>query len=345
MITTEHTTPIKHNLYAREAAHQIGVSEADIIANGVGADLDNYAVRLTPAFPAIMSRIETLGRVTACTRNADAIHEKNGTYKNLQLNGQTGIALGKEIDLRIFYQHWAHGFAVIETADQITHRSLQFFDASGDAVHKIYLGVDSNIDAFQHLLNGFSDSDQTPGMQTEAPPALPIARDDSAIDLSGLRDAWRAMTNTHQFFGLLDQFKVQRHQALRLVGPEFAVPVEADSVRRLLQCVAADATPIMVFTGSRGMIQIHSGAVQHIEQNGEWLQIRDDGFHFHLRQDRIASAWVVKKPTSDGIITSLELFDAQHENNSMLFGLRKQGKPELSAWRDAIAQLPLLSRG
>ena len=110
----------------------------------------------------------------------------------------------------------------------------------------------------------------------------------------------------------------------------------------LLHLAAAQATPIMVFVGNRGMIQIHGGPVANIKQTGPWLNVLDSDFNLHLREDHIASAWIVRKPTADGIVTSLELFDDMHENIVMFFGRRKPGQPELPAWRELISQLPPL---
>ncbi len=92
----------------------------------------------------------------------------------------------------------------------------------------------------------------------------------------------------------------------------------------------------MVFVGNAGMIQIHSGPVKKIAVMGPWLNVLDEGFNLHLRTDHVASAWVVGKPTSDGLVTSLELFDAKGETIAMLFGERKPGQPELLTWRALV---------
>ncbi|MFM2045214.1 MAG: hypothetical protein RLY86_3790, partial [Pseudomonadota bacterium] len=48
---------------------------------------------------------------------------------------------------------------------------------------------------------------------------------------------------------------------------------------------------------------------------------------------------IVRKPTRDGIVTSLELFDRHNTPFLQMFGERKPGKPELDSWRDLIADL------
>jgi putative hemin transport protein len=48
---------------------------------------------------------------------------------------------------------------------------------------------------------------------------------------------------------------------------------------------------------------------------------------------------VVVKPTVDGDVTSLELYDKDGNNIVMFFGKRKPGEPELQAWREIVAGL------
>ena len=109
----------------------------------------------------------------------------------------------------------------------------------------------------------------------------------------------------------------------------------------------------MVFVGSAGCIQIHTGPVKRVEPmefEGKdagapvvrWLNVLDPGFNLHLREDLIAQVWVVEKPTSDGVVTSLEAFDVNGDLMAMFFGARKPGKPEFQAWRDILGHLPRL---
>ncbi len=65
----------------------------------------------------------------------------------------------------------------------------------------------------------------------------------------------------------------------------------------------------------------------------------DPGFNLHLREDLVASAWLVRKPTTDGIVTSIEVFDARGELIVQMFGARKPGVPELEEWRTLVADL------
>lgn len=205
----------------------------------------------------------------------------------------------------------------------------------------MFLREHSDLEAFDAFVARWRDPDQQPGMAVEPVPPAAIDTPDSEIDGDGFRAAWKGMTDTHQFFGLLRDFGVSRTQALRLAPPQFVRQVDNNATRTILEQAAASALPIMVFVGNRGMIQIHSGAVANIKVMGPWLNILDPGFNLHLREDLIASSWVVSKPTSDGEVTSLELFDNGGNTIAMLFGVRKPGQPELTAWRAAALNLPL----
>ncbi|WP_215781502.1 hemin-degrading factor [Paludibacterium sp. B53371] len=319
----------------RDIAATLGVTEAHLIDAHTGAPQDALlqARRLDSDWPAIFSQLATLGQVMALTRNEDCVHEKTGVYRPFSHGERIGLVLDEAIDLRIFFEHWAYGYRVSDLHGSSAQHSLQFYDHHGRAIHKIYLRPDSDQAAWQALCQRFEVAAPAPlGTLPPAPP--PEAESpDSAIDVQGLHQGWADLRDTHDFFALLKQYGVSRRQGLRLAEARFARPLEPTAISLLLREAALRAVPIMVFTGNPGMIQIHTGPVQHIVEQGPWINVMDEGFNLHLRQDRVAEAWLVKKPTRDGLVCSLELFDAAGETIAMLFGARKPGLPERSDWR------------
>lgn len=334
-----HERKLRH----RDAARELGVSEGEAIAAAVGRCESLAAVRLRGPWPELMARIPKLGRVMALTRNESAVHEKTGQFAELSHQGPVGMALGREIDLRIFYMHWAELYAVSEPGEHGMQRSLQAFDAWGEAIHKIFLREESDLAAWMELIEAFAHPDQSAGVSVRRERSAPAVRPDAEIDLEAFHAAWGAMKDTHEFFPLLGKFNLARTQALRLAPPDCAWRVEVGATRQMLEAAAAAGLSIMCFVGNPGMIQIHTGPVERIVVSGPWLNVLDPGFNLHLRQDHIASAWVVSKPTSDGLVTSLELFDASGETLAMFFGERKPAQPELAAWRRLALSLPRLA--
>jgi putative hemin transport protein len=156
----------------------------------------------------------------------------------------------------------------------------------------------------------------------------------------GFRQAWEDLKDTHEFFGMLKKFKVTRTQALRLApSAHYASRVGNGSLRDALNMAAGTGTSIMVFVGNPGIIQIHTGPVKNIVDHGPWINVLDPAFNLHLKEEAIMESWVVRKPTTDGIVTSLELFNERKELICTLFGERKPGNPELEGWKAIAAQL------
>lgn len=331
---------------ARDAAEAIGVSEGEAVAAHAGMhDRPMQAVALHGPWIELLQALEACGPVLALTRNVSTVHEKTGVYRNLSATGHVGLALGEEIDLRLFFDRWHAGFAVAEQAANPGNPpslSLQFYDAAGTAVHKVYAREQTDRAAFEAVVRRFAEPALGYLFRAGARTAAP--QPDDFIDASGLADAWAAMTDTHQFFGLLRRFGAERQQAFRLMEGRFAWRAARSSLRELLQEAAFDGTAIMVFVGSPGCIQIHSGPVQRVEplevRGAQWLNVLDPGFNLHLREDHIVQAWIVEKPTADGVVTSVEAFDGDGELMAMFFGSRKPGVPEQGAWRALVKRLP-----
>lgn len=325
----------EQKLRNRDAAEMLGISEGEAIAACVGFE----AIRLLPRFIELFEEMPLLGPVMALTRNDSAVHEKDGIYENISHNEMIGLALGETIDLRIFYQQWAFGYAVFEKTSKGIQKSLQFYNHHGHAIHKVFLRQHSHHSAFDQLVSRWRDPDQQAGIRVMPTTEPTTETPDNEIDVKGFHNAWGSMTDTHQFFGLLRKFGVSRTQALRLAPSQFARRVNNDATRSIIEQAAKTALPIMVFVGNNGMIQIHSGPVVNINVMEPWLNVLDSSFNLHLREDLIMHSWVVSKPTSDGEVTSLELFDHDGQTIAMLFGVRKPGQPELPAWRQMLVNL------
>ena len=324
----------------RDLARQLNVPEAALVA----AQLGHGARRITAHPDALMPYVKGLGTVMALTRNESAVHEKIGVYDNYHSGTHAAMVLTQEIDLRIFPKHWRHAFAVEkETPSADIARSVQVFDAAGDAVHKIILRQGSS-DAGWQALRDAPDLDalQEAHPTYEPRPVTEPARADiSRVDV--LRKEWAQMTDTHQFMRLTSKLKMNRLGAYQIAGAPFAERLEADSFNTALEALSAASAQVMVFVGNRGCIQIHSGAVDQLRQMGPWQNVMDPEFNLHLRLDHIAHVWRVQKPTKRGAALSLEAFDAEGGLILQCFGLRKESGPDHSAAFTYIAnQLPSL---
>lgn len=313
----------------RDFAEAHGLAEADLVAAQVG----HGATAISADPDQLMPLVGELGDVLALTRNEHCVHERRGVYSDFHGGGHAAMVLGSEIDLRIFPAHWRHAFA-LEEGDK---RSLQIFDAQGDAVHKVHLKPESDIAAFRRLTASLKLSAQADCL--EITPRLPIesAKADPAR-APELRSEWEKLTDTHQFLKLTRKLKMNRLGAYRVVGAPHARPLAKIAVTRALEAAAHQAVPLMIFVGNQGCIQIHGGIVERIVEMGPWINVMDPRFNLHLRADRIAEIWWVAKPTQRGMAISVEAFDAAGMLILQIFGQRTEAG--LEAWNALAEALP-----
>lgn len=320
----------------RNAAIKLGVSEVELLVLRIG----DGVTRLRPEFRDLMTGVTALGRVMALSRNDDAVHERKGEYLNPSLTEQhVGLFVGADIDLRIFWGPWKSAFAVTEEGKDGPRRSLQFFAKDGEAVHKIYLIAESNVAAYEALVAKYKSDDQGKVQEVKPWPADPAEKPDSEIDAEGFRTEWKAMKDTHDFYGMTRKYHVSRRQALRLAPKGFATPLQNKAMRDLVTTASKSGLPIMVFIGNKGMIQIHTGPVKNLVDVPEWFNVIDPDFNMHVREGAITESWVVRKPSVDGVVTAVECFDAKGNIVVQFFGKRKPGIPELPEWAALVADL------
>ncbi len=314
----------------RDLAAMMAISEAELIAARVGHQVQP----LRPAMAELLHALADVGEICCRTRNAYAQHEQRGCFSNVQIGEHAGIVLNpRALDLRLFVREWASVFHLHEMTAHGECRSLQFFDHYGDAVLKVCTTDNSDMNAWQQLLTDFH-AETAPAFSVKRvpAPASPVE-----CDAERLEEEWRAMTDVHQFFRLLKKYNVTRLQAFRAVSRDLAEQVNNTSLSALLERVHRQGNEIMIFVGNRACTQIFTGKIETLTAGYPWLNIVSPAFSLRLLQEGIAESWITRKPTADGIVTSLELFAADGTQIAQLYGQRSEGQPEQKRWREQLA--------
>ncbi|WP_221796370.1 hemin-degrading factor [Oceanobacter mangrovi] len=331
-------------LRIRDAANLLGVSEAELLASQISAgdDQQQQVTLLQGPFGPLMKQLEAVGEVMVLTRNDAMVHEKTGQFKDLTLHGpvehQMGLALGT-IDLRLFLNHFVFGFEVINNTPAAPRRSLQFFDASGTAVHKVYARDNTDMQQWQQLVEQFRAGDQLTSLVTTSSAEESLLTSPAGLDSAALLQDWQNLKDVHHFQAMLKKHQLARVPAYQVIGEEYAVPLATSAFEQALESARESGQPIMVFVGNRGCIQIHTGPLHNLKRLGPWFNILDGDFNLHASTDQIASLWLVRKPTSDGIISSLEAYDSHGQQLALLFGQRQNGEAERQQWRTLLQKL------
>ena len=326
--------------YARDLANYLNVSEAELTHARVGHD----AKRLHGDVRDILTALATVGEVKAITRNEIAVHEHLGEYTNARFNDHAGLILNpRALDLRFFFSHWASIFALTEETARGIRHSIQFFDLHGDSLHKVYTTDNTHMDAWNTLIDTYLSPENpvleiTPAKSfTDAPVTTALAQQ--------LEQQWRSMTDVHQFFKILQENNLSRQQAFKAVSDDLAYQVDNSALKTLLALAKEVQNEIMIFVGNRGCVQIFTGKIDrlvpHQFENSEqvWINIFNPAFTLHLIESEIVESWITRKPTQDGFVTSLELFDSKGQQIAQLYGQRTEGTKEQQQWREQLNAL------
>jgi len=342
-------------LQARDAAKTLNVSEADLLAIGIGKTVTRLQEGENVPRE-IMRRALDLGTVMALTRNENGVLERTGVATKLKpqeeitgldadkekerearMRNIAGGYLGGEIDMRFTFKNWKYAFAVVQPGkDGVVSRSLQFFDAHGDAVHKVYVKSEAGVPVFDKLVADFRNPVQSADLKVTAAPLKAAEKPDSAIDVKEYQMAWNELTDVHQFNRLLGEFGMSREQAMRLAPASSVQRVTPLAVRQLLEESAKQKLEIMAFLGNEAAIQIYSGKVSKVQEAGGWFNVLDPEFNLHLRDNAFNSGYVIKRAG----VTSVEFFDKNGELVVSFFGVRERNKPQPQSWVDVTAALP-----
>lgn len=322
-------------LRIRDAAKQLEVSELELLLTRLG----NGVTLLTNDHGSLLIDLEKVGRVMALSRNDQVVHERHGTYTDFKVNkaGNMGLCLG-EIDLRTFLNHWHIALWVKEHNQELTRESIQFFDKTGMAVHKVYATQKTNTDAWNELVREYVDVSQEVSFVPEQKKTT-LYPNAGQLDQSDVETPWSALKDVHHFHSMLAKLQIDRIEALELVGKKYAERLSSNAIEVLLQRSSANKLPLMVFVGNGGIVQIHTGPVEKLLRTGPWFNVLDQDFNLHANTEQIDQIWIARRPTTDGIVTSVECYNAERELVLTFFGARKPGQAESIDWRHLAEEL------
>ncbi len=196
---------------SRDLAAELGLSEP-----GSSGHRGPEVVRLRLDPKALVEALPALGEIMVLTRNDAAVHEKVGTFGQIRFGQETGLVLNPPIDLRLFPRHWRAAFAVETPHEAGPRRSVQIFDAAGDAVIKVHLRATSSLDAFEALRTRFAAPKAEP-LDIAPYPATSATQ---AGDPAAFRAEFSQMRDVHEFFPLLRRHGLDRRSALGLLGQD-----------------------------------------------------------------------------------------------------------------------------
>ncbi|MGC9448387.1 ChuX/HutX family heme-like substrate-binding protein [Cereibacter johrii] len=279
---------------ARDFAESHGIPEAALVAAFTGPEV--VAVAADPR--RLLPLARGLGPALALTRNRSAVQEREGLYGPLAEEAGRLRLVGEGIEMLIDPRHWVHAFAVTEPTAKGTKRSVQVFDAAGEAVHKIHLVAESRPEAFDRLVAELRLAEQTDAVPFTAVVYLPPG---PAADPAG----WQQMPA--DLFAARLAAEGQRAPDLLAALPEVR-SLRPEAMTELLERSAAAAVPLEIRGGTAGCLQVFRGQVARILPAGYWINVMDPAYNLHLRTDHLARVFLTDRGPEGAL--SVEAYDA-----------------------------------
>lgn len=276
---------------ARDFAESQGIPEAALVAAFTGPEV--VAIAADPR--RLLPLARELGPALALTRNRSAVQEREGLYGPLAEEAGRLRLRGEGIEMLIDPRHWVHAFAVTEPTAKGAKRSVQVFDAAGEAVHKIHLVADSRPEAFDRLVAELRLAEQVDSVPFAAVAPGPAA---------GPAD-WRQMPA--DLFAARLAAEGQRAPDRLAELPEVRVLLP-EAMTELLERAATAAVPLEIRGGTAGCLQIFRGQVARILPAGYWINVMDPAYNLHLRTDHLAGVFLTDRRPEGAL--SVEAYDA-----------------------------------
>ncbi|PID46839.1 MAG: hypothetical protein CSB47_01770 [Proteobacteria bacterium] len=336
-MTTTQSAPVTWSAYKaahpktriRNAAEELGISELELLSTEIG----HTCIRLSPNFAGILDELPSLGPVMALTRNDAVVHETTFPFGEIHWQERTALYLQPGQCTRYFTTHWAHAIAVEED----DRKSLQFFDHYGEAVHKIYLTQNSKLDAYQRIVEAFRSDDQTNRTAVEQ-----VAQEVPAtiqIDKGELRGRWSTIENAHQSDDLIEDFGGNRSTIYAALGEEYATRLDCGDAEVLLTLLSEHALSTNISVQNHAAVQSYCGSVKRLLRTGPWFNVLDPTFNLHLNTEQIAQVWVIKKPSDNGLLHSIDVLDNAGQSIVTIADDRLRNQPESAEWQEIVSKL------
>ena len=155
-----------HHLHVPDAARMLGVPEVALIASRIG----DGAVRLTPDIAEVLAPVSEWGRVLCAFSNPCGVHMPLGAISVAMGRGGVFCLRGEHMQAEIDRRAIADAYLFADHDDSHGNtRSIQFFDAAGAPVLKIFVFHKSKFEAAERHFAALTAEDQSRTVPTAAP--------------------------------------------------------------------------------------------------------------------------------------------------------------------------------
>lgn len=323
---------LRPSMSLRQLARMMEVSEAELTALWVGQGV----YRIRPEWGVILPFLARLGEVMVETRNGAVGQRHLGAFGALHSFGDQGISFSADLNLRLYRKYWAIAYVIEHPIGSHHAPAMVFFDAHGDALLKVFKTRSTDDEAWDAFVERFSAPFQDRELWVIGPRPKAQPMQGSPLDVTALLTEWSRLEATPEFPRLLRKYDVSRRHALRLAEGQFAWQVPVSHLQEVCGELLSQGIPSSSFVGNSGCVHVATGKVRRVVEKDNVLRVEREDGSLRCELSRLANAHIVAKPSLQGVIHSLELFDTEDRLVLQLFGRVSVGQVEPRQWREVL---------
>ncbi|MCS6903955.1 MAG: ChuX/HutX family heme-like substrate-binding protein [Bacteroidia bacterium] len=288
----------------KEAADILQVAEVELLVTRCGENV--WRLNHNPI--AILNAVAEADEVMALTRNATAVIETVGKYPEFTLEDHWLIGNNDDFHIILDSTLVHHIFGVTDSFVGKTLQAIQFFDAAGNAIHKIYFEEASQA-TYKNIIESFLSPNQEKEIECVhyAKSHKPEISEETAYQ------KWQSLKNYHRFDNLEFYLGNSLLEVVSKLNEDLARKVPTDILAQLLLGIANKDISISYIVKNTGCTQLFRGPIRNVFVKDDWLNVKDPEFNLHILKTQLESGYLVHVPLMHSYRFALVFFNKAGE--------------------------------
>lgn len=190
--------------------------------------------------------------------------------------------------------------------EDIGKRGIQLVDRFGSSLLQLMSCVD--LSRFNDFLIAYL-SEYMKFLPNKSRPDTPTNLFSPLKDLGLLKDAWLGKGTVDDVELIIQDNGNNRQDIYSALLSDYAVQIQEPAVGLFLQQLAVLGHELCVTLVNEGVKQVFVSKILQVERDGDWLKCQGSEIKFSLNTVNVGSVWMIHKPTVNGWVNYIDVFD------------------------------------
>lgn len=293
---------------------------------------NNNPIPLKTNFIAIFEHLAKLGKVSTTLFSNSLNHTVQGKFADMHSRNNTLMHFHPNIDTRLFTAKWRYVYATEQ--DKIV--CLHFFSRYGDLIYRV---CSTSLEQYPQLKKFISKYASKETSSPDITESFTKPKHAKPINKELLTEQWATMTNVHQASKI---FKYNGNDPITVytaLGKNYALKISAVKLIDFFSIIAKHQLNLMMFSRNYAAVQCYVGSISKLICFDGKIEISITDFNFIMRVSQLGDIWLITKPTDNGFVNSINIFDKTGNENLILTDKRTKSEPESDSWLKSIQQI------